>query len=83
MSKLEKIPINSLTKLRDKFLVEWPKYISSYYMIENYINWINRDAGLLERVSFWCLESCWETDGAYIITVSQFTKLERKIERDR
>jgi hypothetical protein len=64
MDRLEEIHLESIPALRDIFLVDWPRYCSAYYTIDNYINWI-----WLGCVKFYCLNGDWKTNRTFIIKV--------------
>lgn len=60
--------------LRDRYLKEWPKYIISYYTIDNYINWLinNED---LKDVRFLTVDQNWQESGTFLIIVRIFKNL--------
>lgn len=63
------IPLTALPKLRDLFLVEWPKHIVPYSLLQNYINWSSKDLKYVEEnVEIYCLDSDWN-DGTFYLVV--------------
>lgn len=71
MDQLEEIRLELVPALRDLFLVDWPRYISAYYTIDNYINWM-----WLGDVQFFCLNGDWKKNGTFIIKVSCIINVE-------
>lgn len=71
MDKLIEIPRASLPELRDLFLVDWPKYVTANYTLDNYINWMEKDSSLQD---FQILSSngLWRDNGTFVVIVRIF-----------
>lgn len=63
------IPCVEWPKLRDLFLIEWPKHIVPYSLLQNYINWSVKVAEYVEKnVEIYSLDSDWK-DGTFYLVV--------------
>lgn len=62
---LVEIPIESLPTLRDKFLVEWPKHIIAFSLIDNFVSRFERNPKSIGNVKFYCLNGNWE-NGTFV-----------------
>lgn len=71
MDELIEIPRASLLELKDLFLVEWPKYVTANYTLDNYINWIKKDTEVQDYQIF-SLNESWRDNGTFIIIVRKF-----------
>lgn len=65
------IPCTDWPSLRDLFLIEWPKHIVPHSLLQNYINWSNKDPTYVQTsVEIYCLDADW-TDGTFYLVVSR------------
>lgn len=64
------IPCSDWPSLRDLFLIEWPKHIVPYSLLQNYINWAKQDPAYVRtNVEIYCLDADW-MDGTFYLVVS-------------
>jgi hypothetical protein len=71
MDFLVEIPRESLSKLKDLFLINWPQYINANYTVDNYIRWLNLSPDM-SNVTFWSLNGEWSQNGTFILIVRKF-----------
>lgn len=64
--KLVEIPQYSLIKLRNMFKANWPKNITAYYLIENYMEWLEK-VNNIKNLKIYCLNGEWRKDGTFVI----------------
>lgn len=64
MNKLLEINFENWQSLRDLYKINWPKYISSYSVIDTFIDW--KKSGLVKIYS--CDEK-WRVHGTFIAIV--------------
>lgn len=67
--KLVEIPQYSLIKLRNMYKVNWPKNITAYYLIENYMEWLEK-VNNMKNLHIYSLNGEWRKDGTFVIIVS-------------
>jgi hypothetical protein len=70
LDKLVEIPRENLPKLRDLYQSDWPKHITSFYTIDTYIKWFEKNPAL-DIVKIYSLNGDWEEDGTFLATVSR------------
>lgn len=68
--KLVEIPQYSLIKLRNLFKANWPAHISAYYLIDNYMTWLER-VNNIKNLKILSLNGEWRKDGTFVIIVSK------------
>lgn len=69
-NRLTPIPQESLIPLRDLYSKDWPKNIVPSYLLQNYINWYQKDPDYVNsNVEIHCLNNDW-SDGTFCIIVS-------------
>lgn len=67
--KASRIPIESLSELRDLYKKDWPKNILPFYLIQNYLDWHLQDPKFVEEnIEFVCLNGDW-SDGTFYVLV--------------
>lgn len=66
--KLVEIPQYSLIKLRNLFKANWPAHISAYYLIDNYMTWLER-VNNIKNLKIYSLNGEWRKDGTFVIIV--------------
>lgn len=71
--KLVEIPQYSLIKLRNMFKANWPKNITAYYLLENYMEWLEK-VNNMKNLKIYSLNGDWRKDGTFVIIVSIFNK---------
>lgn len=71
MEKLIEIPRASLPELKDLFLVDWPKYVTANYTLDNYINWMEKDSSLKD-FQILSLNGLWRENGTFVVIVRIF-----------
>lgn len=69
--KLVEVPQYSLIKLRNMFKANWPKNITAYYLIENYMEWLEK-VNNMKNLKIYSLNGDWRKDGTFVIIVSIF-----------
>ena len=67
--KLIEVPHYSLIKLRNMFKTNWPKHCVAYYMLENYMDWLEK-VNNIKNLKIMCLNGEWRNDGTFVILVS-------------
>jgi hypothetical protein len=72
--KLVEIPQYSLIKLRNMYKANWPKNITAYYLIENYMEWLEK-VNNMKNLKIYSLNGDWRRDGTFVIIVSKFFKI--------
>lgn len=72
--KLVEIPQYSLIKLRNMYKVNWPKNITAYYLIENYMEWLEK-VNNMKNLHIYSLNGEWRKDGTFVIIVSSWHAL--------
>jgi hypothetical protein len=72
--KLVEIPQYSLIKLRNMYKANWPKNITAYYLIENYMEWLEK-VNNMKNLKIYSLNGDWRRDGTFVIIVSKFLKI--------
>lgn len=72
--KLVEIPQYSLIKLRNMYKANWPKNITAYYLIENYMEWLEK-VNNMKNLKIYSLNGEWRKDGTFVIIVSIFSDL--------
>lgn len=68
MDELIKIPRASLPELKDLFLVDWPKYVTANYTLDNYINWMEKDSSV-QDYQIMSLNGTWRDNGTFVVIV--------------
>ncbi|XP_063698005.1 uncharacterized protein LOC134828946 [Culicoides brevitarsis] len=64
----EPIPSTDWASLRDLFLIEWPKHIVSYSLLQNYITWLTKDPKYVkENVEIYSLNGDWKDGTFYLV----------------
>lgn len=71
--KLVEIPQYSLIKLRNLFKANWPDHIAAYYLIDNYMTWLER-VNNIKNLKIYSLDGEWRKDGTFVIIVSNLSK---------
>lgn len=71
MDELIKIPRASLPELKDLFLVDWPKYVTANYTLDNYINWMEKDSSV-QDYQIMSLNGSWRDNGTFVVIVRIF-----------
>jgi len=72
MNKLVEILPSNWPTLRDLFIDNWPKNIVGYLLVENYIQWHNKnEQKIIKNLKFYSLNNSWD-DGTFIIIVCIF-----------
>lgn len=74
--KLVEVPQYSLIKLRNMFKENWPKHITAYYLIENYMEWLEK-VNNIKNLKIYSLNGEWRKDGTFVIVVSIFKLLKK------
>lgn len=69
--KLIEVPQYSLIKLRNMFKANWPTHITAYYLIENYMEWLEK-VNNIKNLKIFSLNGEWRKDGTFVIIVSAF-----------
>ena len=64
--KLIEVPQYSLIKLRNLFKVNWPKHCVAYFIIENYLEWLEKLSNI-KNLKIYCLNGDWRSDGTFVI----------------
>ncbi|XP_063705443.1 uncharacterized protein LOC134834638 [Culicoides brevitarsis] len=65
------VPTTAWPRLRDLFLIEWPKHIVPYSMLQNYISWNEKDPSYVRQsVEIYCLDADWEDGTFYLVNDS-------------
>lgn len=72
--KLVEVPQYSLIKLRNLYKANWPKHITAYYLIENYMEWLEK-VNNIKNLKIYCLNGDWRKDGTFVIIVSHYFQL--------
>jgi hypothetical protein len=67
--KLTEIQRDDWEQLRDMFQEHWPEHRVGYFILDNYIQWSNKNVDF-EDLEIWSLNDSWRTNGTYIIMVS-------------
>jgi hypothetical protein len=70
--KLVEVPQYSLIKFRNMFKANWPKHITAYYLIENYMEWLEK-VNNIKNLKIYSLNGDWRKDGTFVIIVSPAT----------
>lgn len=68
MSRIFEIPSSNWLELRDKFLENWPSNHCGYYLVDNYIRWIEEEPKI-NHLNFYSLDGDW-SDGTFCVVVS-------------
>lgn len=68
--KLVEIPQYSLIKLRNLYKADWPMHIVAYYLVENYMDWLEK-VNNIKNLKIYCLNGEWRKDGTFVIVVSR------------
>ena len=71
MDELIEIPRASLPELKDLFLVDWPTYVTANYTLDNYINWMEKDASV-QDYQILSLNGSWRDNGTFVVIVRIF-----------
>lgn len=66
-NRLVEIPVEDWSKLRDLY-VDRKLESNSFWLIQNFINWLNKDPSLKNSLKFYSLNGDW-SDGTFIIQV--------------
>jgi hypothetical protein len=69
--KLIEVPQYSLIKFRNMFKANWPTHITAYYLIENYMEWLEK-VNNIKNLKIYSLNGEWRKDGTFVIIVSAF-----------
>lgn len=69
MSRLVEIPSSEWPRLQEKFVADWPKEFCGYYLVDNYIRWIQQEPHI-KNLAFYSLDGDW-SDGTFCVVVSQ------------
>lgn len=69
--KLVEVPQYSLIKFRNMFKTNWPSHIIAYYLIENYMEWLEK-VNNIKNLKVYSLNGEWRKDGTFVIIVSTF-----------
>lgn len=69
--KLVEVPQYSLIKFRNMFKTNWPSHIIAYYLIENYMEWLEK-VNNIKNLKVYSLNGEWRKDGTFVIVVSIF-----------
>lgn len=67
--KLIEVPQYSLIKFRNMFKANWPAHITAYYLIENYMEWLEK-VNNIKNLKIYSLNGEWRKDGTFVIIVS-------------
>lgn len=62
------IPVDQWPALRDKFKVDWPKHLTGYCTVDNFIRWAQFQPDI-KNLHLYCLNDDW-SDGTYAAIVS-------------
>lgn len=73
MNELVEIKPVDWPELRDKFLDNWPVDHVGYYLVDNYVRWVNQDSNI-KNLKFYSLNGDW-SDGTFVVVVSILLKL--------
>ncbi|XP_063697440.1 uncharacterized protein LOC134828395 [Culicoides brevitarsis] len=65
MNQLVEIPSNNWVSLRDLFLTNWPNDHVGYYLVDNYVKWVEKDPNI-KNLAFYCLNGDW-SDGTFVV----------------
>lgn len=68
--KLIEVPQYSLIKFRNMFKANWPAHITAYYLIENYMEWLEK-VNNIKNLKIFSLNGEWRKDGTFVIVVSR------------
>lgn len=61
---------NFWPKLREKFVKDWPENQIGYFLVDDYIKWIKKDAiEYLKNVKFYTLNGEFVEDGTFVVVV--------------
>lgn len=72
--KLIEVPQYSLIKFRNMFKANWPSHITAYYLIENYMEWLEK-VNNIKNLKIYSLNGEWRKDGTFVIIVSCLVSL--------
>lgn len=62
------VPYKSWAQLRDLYASEWPKNILPYHLLQNYIDWHEKDSEFVEKnIEVACLNSDWKDGTFYLV----------------
>lgn len=67
--KLVEVAQYSLIKFRNMFKANWPMHITAYYLIENYMEWLEK-VNNIKNLKIYSLNGEWRKDGTFVIIVS-------------
>ncbi|XP_063701906.1 uncharacterized protein LOC134831981 [Culicoides brevitarsis] len=65
MNKLVEIPPSEWPALRDSFLPNWPSEHVGYYLVDNYVKWVEKDPNI-KNLKFYSLNGDW-SDGTFVV----------------
>jgi hypothetical protein len=71
VDELVEIPQHDLLELKNKFKNDWPNHIMAYYLLENYLHWLDFPRSN-EQFKIYNLNGDWKTNATFIIIVSFF-----------
>jgi hypothetical protein len=78
MEKLNEIDVENWLKLRDLYKIDWPRYISSYNLIDLLFQFKSRDNSL-DFIKIYCCDENWNQHGTYFASVSFYFRFNSKI----
>lgn len=66
--KICEVPPTQWVELRDMFASDWPRNIYAYNLLENYLEWRERDPKI-KNLKIYSLNGDW-SDGTFVVVVS-------------
>lgn len=66
--KICEVPPTQWVELRDMFAADWPRNIYAYNLLENYLQWRERDPKI-KNLKVYSLNGDW-SDGTFVVVVS-------------
>ena len=66
--KLTEIQREDWELLRDMFRKNWPEHRIGYFILDNYIQWTNKNVDF-EDLEVWSLNDSWRANGTYVLMV--------------
>lgn len=72
MNKLFEVNCEHWKDLRNLYKVNWPRFISSYSVIDTFIEWTTASDTQNDLVKFYSFDEKWRNHGTYIAVVRRF-----------
>lgn len=66
------LPSKFWPKLRELFVKNWPENQIGYFLVDDYMKWVEKDAGdYLKDVKFYTLNGDFEEHGTFVVVVRE------------